>query len=55
MRLCLIYPEQVEAALGAFYAPAKPLAESVVLDYREGMSRLARRFFHQLLRCVLCS
>lgn len=41
---------QLEAALGTFYAPAKPLSEVTVLEYRDPISRLARRFFHQLLR-----
>ena len=41
---------QLEAALGTFYAPVKPLSEVTVLEYRDPISRLARRFFHHLLR-----
>ncbi|XP_015278153.1 PREDICTED: WD repeat-containing and planar cell polarity effector protein fritz homolog, partial [Gekko japonicus] len=41
---------QLEASLGAFYAPARPLSETTVLGYRDPVSRYARRFFHHLLR-----
>ena len=41
---------QLEAALGTFYAPVKPLSEVTVLEYRDPISRLARRFFHHLLQ-----
>ena len=41
---------QLEAALGTFYAPTKPYSEVTVLEYRDPISRLARRFFHHLLR-----
>ncbi|ELU01109.1 hypothetical protein CAPTEDRAFT_167896 [Capitella teleta] len=40
----------VERALGCFYAPPSVLDEGVILEYRDSVSRLARRFFHQLLR-----
>ncbi|XP_041866585.1 WD repeat-containing and planar cell polarity effector protein fritz homolog isoform X2 [Melanotaenia boesemani] len=41
---------QLEAALGVFYAPPAPLSDSVILEYREPVSKYARRFFHHLLR-----
>ncbi|KAM9366063.1 WD repeat-containing and planar cell polarity effector protein fritz homolog isoform 2-T2 [Pholidichthys leucotaenia] len=41
---------QLEAALGVFYAPPAPLSDTVILEYREPVSRYARRFFHHLLR-----
>ncbi|KAM6996938.1 WD repeat-containing and planar cell polarity effector protein fritz homolog isoform 1-T1 [Tautogolabrus adspersus] len=41
---------QLEAALGVFYAPAAPLSDVVILEYREPISKYARRFFHHLLR-----
>ncbi|KAL6102219.1 wdpcp [Pungitius sinensis] len=41
---------QLEAALGVFYAPPSPLSDVVILEYRQPISRLARRFFHHLLR-----
>ncbi|KAJ7987449.1 hypothetical protein DPEC_G00326590 [Dallia pectoralis] len=41
---------QLEAALGVFYAPPRPLSDTVVLEYREPISKYARRFFHHLLR-----
>ncbi|KAL0983761.1 hypothetical protein UPYG_G00132410 [Umbra pygmaea] len=41
---------QLEAALGLFYAPPRPLSDNVVLEYREPISKYARRFFHHLLR-----
>ncbi|XP_042311164.1 WD repeat-containing and planar cell polarity effector protein fritz homolog isoform X3 [Sceloporus undulatus] len=41
---------QLEATLGTFYAPTRPLAETTVLEYRDQISRYARRFFHHLLR-----
>ncbi|XP_060113454.1 WD repeat-containing and planar cell polarity effector protein fritz homolog [Heteronotia binoei] len=41
---------QLEASLGAFYAPTRPLSETTVLGYRDPISRYARRFFHHLLR-----
>ncbi|XP_053730451.1 WD repeat-containing and planar cell polarity effector protein fritz homolog isoform X5 [Synchiropus splendidus] len=40
----------LEAALGVFYAPAAPLTDTVTLEYREPVSKYARRFFHHLLR-----
>lgn len=40
----------LETSLGGFYAPVRPLSEVIVMDYRDPISRLARRFFHQLLR-----
>ncbi|XP_068423303.1 WD repeat-containing and planar cell polarity effector protein fritz homolog isoform X2 [Clinocottus analis] len=41
---------QLEAALGVFYAPPAPLSDAVILEYREPISKCARRFFHHLLR-----
>ncbi|XP_045554636.1 WD repeat-containing and planar cell polarity effector protein fritz homolog [Salmo salar] len=41
---------QLEAALGVFYVPPRPLSDSVVLEYRGPISKYARRFFHHLLR-----
>ncbi|XP_059504284.1 WD repeat-containing and planar cell polarity effector protein fritz homolog isoform X2 [Stegostoma tigrinum] len=41
---------QLEASLGTFYAPTRPLMDTVVLEYRDPISRYARRFFHHLLR-----
>ncbi|CAJ1066672.1 LOW QUALITY PROTEIN: WD repeat-containing and planar cell polarity effector protein fritz homolog [Xyrichtys novacula] len=41
---------QLEAVLGVFYAPAAPLSDVVILEYREPISKYARRFFHHLLR-----
>ncbi|NXA16023.1 FRITZ protein, partial [Sapayoa aenigma] len=41
---------QLEATLGTFYAPTRPLLDTTVLEYRDPISRYARRFFHHLLR-----
>ncbi|WAR20211.1 FRITZ-like protein, partial [Mya arenaria] len=41
---------QLETAMGTFYAPKRALSEMTILDYRDPISRLARRFFHHLLR-----
>ncbi|XP_031171858.1 WD repeat-containing and planar cell polarity effector protein fritz homolog isoform X1 [Sander lucioperca] len=41
---------QLEATLGVFYAPPAPLSDVVILEYREPISKCARRFFHHLLR-----
>ncbi|XP_040454043.1 WD repeat-containing and planar cell polarity effector protein fritz homolog isoform X2 [Falco naumanni] len=41
---------QLEASLGTFYAPTRPLLDTTVLQYRDPISRYARRFFHHLLR-----
>ncbi|KAM4599912.1 WD repeat-containing and planar cell polarity effector protein fritz homolog [Fundulus diaphanus] len=41
---------QLEAALRVFYAPAAPLSDAVILEYREPVSKYARRLFHHLLR-----
>ncbi|XP_047198310.1 WD repeat-containing and planar cell polarity effector protein fritz homolog isoform X1 [Hippoglossus stenolepis] len=41
---------QLEAALGVFYSPPAPLSDTLILDYREPISKYARRFFHHLLR-----
>ncbi|XP_030603895.1 WD repeat-containing and planar cell polarity effector protein fritz homolog isoform X2 [Archocentrus centrarchus] len=40
----------LETALGVFYAPPAPLSDTVILEYREPISKYARRFFHHLLR-----
>uniref|UniRef100_A0A673KNV1 Uncharacterized protein n=1 Tax=Sinocyclocheilus rhinocerous TaxID=307959 RepID=A0A673KNV1_9TELE len=50
--LCVI-AGQLEAALGMFYAPCRPLSNTVILEYRDPISRYARRFFHHLLRYTL--
>ncbi|XP_063774531.1 WD repeat-containing and planar cell polarity effector protein fritz homolog isoform X11 [Pseudophryne corroboree] len=41
---------QLEACLGTFYSPARPLLDVIILEYRDPISRYARRFFHHLLR-----
>ena len=41
---------QLEAALATFYAPKPSISESTILEYREPVGLLARRFFHLLLR-----
>ncbi|XP_070182027.1 WD repeat-containing and planar cell polarity effector protein fritz homolog isoform X2 [Littorina saxatilis] len=41
---------QLEAALATFYAPKPPMSEVTIVEYRDPISRLARRFFHHLLR-----
>ncbi|NXA40800.1 FRITZ protein, partial [Eudromia elegans] len=41
---------QLEASLGTFYAPTRPLLDATVVEYRDPISRYARRFFHHLLR-----
>ncbi|XP_035751203.1 LOW QUALITY PROTEIN: WD repeat-containing and planar cell polarity effector protein fritz homolog [Egretta garzetta] len=41
---------QLEASLGTFYAPTRPLLDTTVREYRDPISRYARRFFHHLLR-----
>ncbi|XP_058523858.1 WD repeat-containing and planar cell polarity effector protein fritz homolog isoform X4 [Ochotona princeps] len=41
---------QLEASLGTFYAPTRPLLDSTILEYRDQISKYARRFFHHLLR-----
>ncbi|KAI8744499.1 WD repeat-containing and planar cell polarity effector protein fritz [Biomphalaria glabrata] len=43
---------QLEAALATFYAPKPPMLEATILEYREPISHLARRFFHHLLRYI---
>ena len=52
---CLLYPSLtsglLEEALGSFYAPSRPLSDVTVLEFREPISKLSRRFFHNLLRC----
>ncbi|XP_048584176.1 WD repeat-containing and planar cell polarity effector protein fritz homolog isoform X3 [Nematostella vectensis] len=40
----------LEETLGSFYAPSRPLSDVTVLQYRDPISRLSRRFFHHLLR-----
>lgn len=46
----VLFVAQLEAALGVFYAPPAPLSDVVILEYREPISKYARRFFHHLLR-----
>ncbi|XP_012929461.1 WD repeat-containing and planar cell polarity effector protein fritz homolog, partial [Heterocephalus glaber] len=41
---------QLEASLGTFYAPSRPLLDTTILEYRDQISKYARRFFHHLLR-----
>nr|KAF6329449.1 WD repeat containing planar cell polarity effector [Pipistrellus kuhlii] len=41
---------QLEASLGTFYAPTRPLLDTTILEYRDQVSKYARRFFHHLLR-----
>ncbi|XP_043911451.1 WD repeat-containing and planar cell polarity effector protein fritz homolog [Protopterus annectens] len=41
---------QLEASLGTFYAPTQPLSDTTILEYRDQVSKYARRFFHHLLR-----
>ncbi|XP_013370136.1 PREDICTED: WD repeat-containing and planar cell polarity effector protein fritz homolog isoform X3 [Chinchilla lanigera] len=41
---------QLEASLGTFYAPSRPLLDTTILEYRDKISKYARRFFHHLLR-----
>ncbi|CAL1527562.1 unnamed protein product [Lymnaea stagnalis] len=43
---------QLEAALATFYAPKPGISEATILEYRDPISQLARRFFHHLLRYV---
>ncbi|KAF6021115.1 WDPCP [Bugula neritina] len=45
-----LHEELLESTLGCFYAPQKPLAEVVILEYRTHIGFLARRFFHHLVR-----
>ncbi|GAB5569655.1 WD repeat-containing and planar cell polarity effector protein fritz homolog isoform X2 [Prionailurus iriomotensis] len=40
---------QLEASLGTFYAPTRPLLDTTILEYRDEISKYARRFFHHLL------
>lgn len=40
----------LEETLGSFYAPSRPLSDATVLEFRDSISKLSRRFFHQLLR-----
>ncbi|CAL9687869.1 unnamed protein product [Knipowitschia caucasica] len=42
--------EQLEAALGVFYAAPTTLCDAVILEYRDPVRKYARRFFHHLLR-----
>ena len=46
----LSHEECLENTLGSFYSPKQPLFEDVLIQYRDGISRIARRFFHYLLR-----
>ncbi|KAG8584115.1 hypothetical protein GDO81_008689 [Engystomops pustulosus] len=41
---------QLEACLGTFYSPSCPLLDTIIMEYRDPISRYARRFFHHLLR-----
>uniref|UniRef100_A0A672KI90 Uncharacterized protein n=1 Tax=Sinocyclocheilus grahami TaxID=75366 RepID=A0A672KI90_SINGR len=44
------YQQNIKSTLGMFYAPCRPLSNTVILEYRDPISRYARRFFHHLLR-----
>ncbi|CAG5127985.1 unnamed protein product, partial [Candidula unifasciata] len=44
--------DQIQTALATFYAPKPPISEDTILEYRDAVSQLARRFFHHLLRYV---
>ncbi|BFZ08000.1 hypothetical protein BsWGS_11039 [Bradybaena similaris] len=44
--------DQIQTALATFYAPKPPISEATILEYRDAVSQLARRFFHHLLRYV---
>ena len=48
----IFFSAQLERTLGTFYAPSRPLSEVAVLEYRDSISRFARRFFHHLLRLI---
>ncbi|XP_055983048.1 WD repeat-containing and planar cell polarity effector protein fritz homolog [Sorex fumeus] len=41
---------QLEASLGTFYVPTRPLLDATIMKYRDQISKYARRFFHHLLR-----
>ncbi|XP_073484285.1 WD repeat-containing and planar cell polarity effector protein fritz homolog [Aquarana catesbeiana] len=41
---------QLEACLGTFYSLGRPLMDATIMEYRDPISRYARRFFHHLLR-----
>ena len=40
----------MEDALGSFYVPTRIISDEVLMQFRDQISRLARRFFHHLLR-----
>jgi len=40
----------MEDALGSFYVPTRIISDEVLSQFRDQISRLARRFFHHLLR-----
>merc|ERR1712141_529117 len=40
----------IEDALGSFYVPTRIISDEVLSQFRDQISRLARRFFHHLLR-----
>jgi hypothetical protein len=48
MKSFTIISAQLEVTLGTFYG--RQLSEVVVLEHRDHIGRLARRFFHHLLR-----
>lgn len=47
---CFVFLAQLEVTLAAFYAPKPAISEVTIVEYRDPISRLARRFFHHLLR-----
>nr|KAG5714451.1 hypothetical protein BaRGS_006897 [Batillaria attramentaria] len=42
--------DELQATLATFYAPKPAVSEVTIVEYRDPISRLARRFFHHLLR-----
>lgn len=48
--MCCCVAGLLEETLGSFYAPSRPLSDVTVLQFRDMISKLSRRFFHHLLR-----
>ena len=53
--MCTLCLACLEGALGTFYAPSHPLTEGAIIQFRDDISRIARKFFHHLLRLVRSS
>ena len=49
-KFCCYFIGLLEETLGSFYAPSRPLSDVTVLEFRDSISKLSRRFFHHLLR-----